>query len=361
MRAPKAKIDLSALRHNLATVKQLAPASKIMAVVKADAYGHGIQQISLGLEQADAIAVACLKEAIALKNAGISNPVILLEGFFGEKEFTQTLNNGFETVIHQEEQLQLIESYENRREYSEFLTVWLKLDTGMNRLGLNPEEFIDAYHRLKSSSLVKSIHLMSHLACADDITNSMSSRQVEQFKKVVKEINTQKSMANSAGIIAWPESHFEWVRPGIMLYGSSPMLGLKGVEHGLKPVMTLESEVFAIKHLKAGDSVGYGAIWKAPADTVIGVVAIGYGDGYPRHAKVGTPVLVGGKRYPLVGRVSMDMITIDLGADSEVKVGDKAILWGEGLAVEEVADWAETISYTLFCGITSRVEYEYYD
>jgi alanine racemase len=361
MRATKAIINLKAIQHNVSVARQLAPKSKLMAVVKADAYGHGIVRVAQSLSGVDAIAVACMNEALTLREANIQSPIILLEGFFSDDELLQTLQFDLQTVIHQESQLIAIEKLAANLSESNRLKVWLKLDSGMNRLGFTADEYSKAYRRLKQLPLVESVNLMSHLACADDIAARFNSQQIETFGATIKGLSGERSLANSAGVVAWPESHMEWIRPGILLYGCSPMLGLQGPQHNLRPAMTLESQLFAIRHLQKGDRVGYGATWAASTETRIGVIAIGYGDGYPRHAKEGTPVLIEGRLYPLVGKVSMDMITVDLGMDGELPLGSKAILWGEGLPAEVVASHADTIPYTLLCGVTSRVKFEWQD
>ena len=358
MRSTKAIINLPAIRHNLAVARQLAPKSKVMAVVKADAYGHGIVQVASALPEAEAIAVACMDEAIKLREAGLQKPIILLEGFFSEVELQQALDYQLQTVVHQASQVESLQKLANG-EPNKKLTIWLKLDSGMNRLGFERDEFLSTYKTLNDLPIVESVNLMSHLACADDITNPLNNQQIKCFEQCIKPLQGERTLANSAGVVAWPESHMEWIRPGILLYGCSPMIGFNGLAHGLKPAMTLQSQLFAIRHLQPGDKVGYGATWTAEQETRIGVIAIGYGDGYPRHAKEGTPVLIEGKKYPLVGKVSMDMLTVNLGLENELPIGSKAILWGEGLPVETVAEFADTIPYTLLCGVTSRVKFEW--
>lgn len=359
MRATKAIINLNAIQHNLSVIRRFAPDCKIMAVIKANAYGHGIVPVAQSLKKADLIAVACMNEAVKLRAALISHSILLLEGFFDEDELQQVLELNLDTVIHQQKQvdelLALAENYSDKKK----IKVWLKLDTGMNRLGFEQTEFLAAYQALSQCCLVESVNLMSHLACADDINNPMNQQQIQKFKKIGKNLPGESSMANSAGIIAWPESHFDWVRPGIALFGCSPMTGYNGAAHHLSAVMTLQSELIAIRRIKAGETVGYGACWQAEKTTRIGIVAIGYGDGYPRHAKTGTPVWINGKTYPLVGKVSMDMLAVDLANNEEFSVADKVILWGRELPVETIAQHANTISYTLLCGVTSRVNFEW--
>lgn len=324
-----------------------------MAVVKADGYGHGIATVAKALQAADSLAVASIDEALQIKEAvPDSPPVCLLEGVFRVDEMNEVFNSGFALVLHNEEQIRYLESSKTDKP----VRVWLKIDTGMNRLGIDARSVGDFYQRLQSCSAVSGIGLMTHLACADDTQNPMTGSQLEQFAQAIEGIANERSAANSAGIVQWPDSHFDWVRPGIMLYGSSPVLDKSAGELDLKPVMSLESELIAIHPVKKGSSVGYGATWIAERDTTIGVVACGYGDGYPRHARNGTPVLVNNQRQPLVGRVSMDMITIDLGDQPRAKVGDPVVLWGEALSVDEIAASADTISYELLCQVTRRVE-----
>jgi len=359
MRSTKAIINLKAVQHNLAVIRQFAPSSKVMAVIKADAYGHGIVPIAQSLQQADLIAVACMYEAVKLRAALVSSSILLLEGFFDQGELTQVIELNLDTVVHQQKQVDeiitLAKSYSGQKK----IKVWLKLDTGMNRLGFNQQEFLAAYQSLNQCSLIESVTLMSHFACADDINNPMSQKQVKQFEAVCQGLSGELSIANSAGIIAWPESHFDWVRPGIALFGCSPMLGFDGLAHHFEPVMTLQSQLITIRNISVGESVGYGANWQAKSETRLGIVAIGYGDGYPRHAEEGTPVWINGKTYPLVGKVSMDMLAVDLGNEDEFSIGEQVILWGEKLPVEIIARHSRTIAYTLLCGVTSRVSFEY--
>jgi len=351
--ASYASINLSAVKHNLAKVRQFAPNSKVMAVIKANAYGHGLVRISEALGEAEALAVARTDEAIRLRKAGRMGRIVLLEGFVCEQELIELQEYDLDVVVHSAAQIDILQKYQGAKK----ITVWLKLDTGMNRLGFKAVEYASAYNSLLACTQVNQpVSLMTHLARADEKDSPETLAQVKLFKKTVKNYPGEKSIANSAGLIACPESLTDWVRPGIMLYGVSPFEKSEGRELGLKPVMTLHSRLIAVKKINAGESVGYAGTWKASKETLLGVVAIGYGDGYPRYAKNGTPVLVNGVRVPLVGRVSMDMITVDLSDQNKAKAGDPVTLWGEGLAVEEIASYADTIPYTLLCGITQRVE-----
>jgi alanine racemase len=351
--AAYALIDLDAVKHNIRKVKAYAPMAKIMAVIKANAYGHGLLRVAEVLTDVDAIAVARVDEGVSLRQAGCIKRITILEGFVCKQELDKLLQYNLEIVVHSPGQLEIIQNHQGQ----EKISVWLKLDTGMNRLGFKPHEFLLAYRQLSACSQVKQpISLMTHLSCADNLKSLVSSQQISLFNNQVKGFSGEKSIANSAAIIAWPDSLTDWVRPGIMLYGVSPFSTRSGEELGLKSVMSLYSRLISVKSIEAGETVGYASTWASKKATRIGVVAIGYGDGYPRYVKNGTPVLVNGKKVPLVGRVSMDMITVDLGGQIDAKPGDLVTLWGKGLAVEEIAKYANTIPYTLLCGITQRVE-----
>jgi len=354
---PRAVIKLQALRHNLQIVRQLAPDAKVVSVIKADAYGHGMLEVARALSESDMLAVARVSEGIKLRASGIDKPILVLEGFFESGEITQAIEHRLDITIHQTRQIELLEHMHELADGS--LRFWLKIDTGMHRLGMNIDEAAAGLTRLQALSCATDQPvLMTHFANADDIDNDHTLKQIQSFDAFVSGLDSPLSLANSAGIIAWPESHKQWVRPGIMLYGASPMLGIKGTDHQLQPVMTLKSQLMAVNHLKKNDCIGYGSSWCCPEDMPVGVVAIGYGDGYPRHAVSGTPILVNGQRTQIVGRVSMDMVTVDLRGINAVE-GDEVILWGDGLPAEEIAESAGTISYELFCGVTSRVKFEY--
>lgn len=357
----KAAIDLSACRHNLSVAKKTAPDSKCIAIIKANAYGHGMVQIAQALKEADAFGVARIDEAIQLREAGITTPILLLEGFTSVDELTLVRSHQFECVIHHESQLALLEESN-----SEKISVWLKIDTGMHRLGFNPDDVNNVIQRLEQCTSVNpSIKFMTHLANADDKHDDKTLNQVEIFYQNIEERlnknkeNSQTSIANSAGILGWPQSHSSWHRPGILLYGASPFINGNANDLNLKPVMTLSSKLISVKQVKKGEAIGYGGSYCCDKDMTVGVVAIGYGDGYPRHAKTGTPVLVNGQRSRLLGRVSMDMISVDLCEQADAKVNDPVVLWGNGLPIEEVAESADTIAYELLCGVTTRVKFSY--
>jgi alanine racemase len=349
MRPTTVTIDLGAVRHNLRRVRELAPRSRVVAVVKANGYGHGAARLLPALGEADMLGVACIEEALALREACASQPILLMEGVFEADELPECARLGFEVAVHTLEQVRTLETAALSRP----LTAWIKVDSGMNRLGLAPEEVVAAIRRLQACPGVARLRLMSHFASADLPESPQTARQLERLGTVLAE--GDRSLANSAGIIAWPQAHADWVRAGIMLYGVSPMAGRIGLDEGLRPVMTLTTRLIAVKAIRAGDTVGYAATWRAPRDGRIGIAAVGYGDGYPRHAPSGTPVLLDGSPVPLAGRVSMDMIAVDLTDRPEAGFGDPVTLWGPALPVERIAEAAGTIAYELLCGVTGRV------
>lgn len=360
-RATRAVIDLGALRHNLQIAHHAAPNAKHMAIIKADAYGHGMVRAAQALDAADAFGVASLDEALLLRAAGIQQAISLLEGFTRPQDISLLREHKLDCVVHHASQVDMLAAAEGSA-----INVWLKIDTGMHRLGIAPAQATKVYQRLVACETVTNpFGLMTHLANADDRNDTSTETQIKTFYEAIEFTDTQDasevqcSIANSAGILGWPTSHAQWVRPGIMLYGVSPFINSTAADYDLKPVMTLHSELIAVNVQRKGDWVGYGGLYICEEDMPIGVVAIGYGDGYPRHAKTGTPVLVNGQRTELAGRVSMDMITVDLRSQPHAKVGDAVVLWGEGLPVEEIAESAETIGYELLCGVTQRVDFEY--
>ncbi|XQW87007.1 alanine racemase [Thalassotalea piscium] len=352
MRTATATIDLAALVDNFNVIKSLAPNSKVLAVLKANAYGHGFERIAKALPQADAFGVARIDEALALRASGVVKPIVLLEGFFETSDLPILAVNNLQTVIHNEQQLKAICNASIDRP----LKVWLKVDTGMHRLGIDPKDFSYYYQKLSNNkNVLPSVILMSHLGCADELNNKITTSQLSLFEEVTSGTDNELSLANSAALCNWPSTRYDWVRPGLLLYGVSPIKQLQE-RVTIKPVMTLQSSLIAIRTVTAGESVGYGGTWQTQTETKIGVIAIGYGDGYPRHAQNGTPVLLNGRRVALIGRVAMDMITVDLGKESADAIGDIATLWGEGLAVEEIAECATTIPYELLCNISRRVQ-----
>ncbi len=358
-RAARAIIDLAALRHNLQQVRRAAPQQQLIAIIKADAYGHGIVPVARALADADVFGVVCLEEALSLREAGIDKPILLLEGFFHADELPLIRRHKLQVVVHGEHQLDVLAALPPQA-FS--IPVWLKVDTGMHRLGISPHAVPAAWQRLAACPAVAPLlGLMTHLANADDGDDELTCKQLDCLASVRRDRSIAVSIANSAGILAWPASHGDVVRPGIMLYGVSPMLGENGAQRNLRPVMTLCSELISIRQCKKGDAVGYGGSWVCPEDMPVGVVAMGYGDGYPRHAPSGTPLLVNGRRAALIGRVSMDTICVDLRSQPGAAIGDSVTLWGNGLPAEEIAECASTIAYALFCGVTCRVKKETID
>jgi alanine racemase len=353
-RAAEARIDLSALQSNLQRVRKLAPAARAMAVIKANGYGHGMLRVARALAAADAFGVACLEEALSLRDAGITQPILLLEGFYDASELEPICRNELAVVVHQDFQIDILE----RSAIPAPIQVWLKIDTGMHRLGFDPRHVAHAHGRLLAcNNVAQPLRLMTHLADADDRNGLVTQRQIDCFNTTVTGIKGERSIANSAATIAWPQSHTDWVRPGIMLYGISPFNDTDGAAEGLRPVMTFTSKLIAINKFRKGDRVGYGGEWECPEDMAVGVVAVGYGDGYPRRVSSGISVLISGQRVPVIGRVSMDMITVDLRSLSRVQVGDTVTLWGNELPVEEIAHHAKTIPYELVCRVTQRVRF----
>ncbi|MGE8352443.1 MAG: alanine racemase [Pseudomonas protegens] len=347
MRPARALIDLQALRHNYQLAREVSGV-RALAVIKADAYGHGAVRCAQALEsEADGFAVACIEEALELRAAGIRAPVLLLEGFFEASELALIVEHDFWCVVHSLWQLEAIE----QTPVAKPLTVWLKLDSGMHRVGLHPKDYQAAYQRLQASGKVEKIVLMSHFARADELDCPRSSEQVAVFEAARQGLGAEISLRNSPAVLGWPSVPSDWVRPGIMLYGSTPFEENNSVAERLQPVMTLESKVICVRELPAGEPVGYGAKFITDKPMRIGVVAMGYADGYPRHAPTGTPVLVDGQRSRLLGRVSMDMLCVDLTDVPQAGLGSTVELWGKNILASEVALVADTIPYQLFCNL----------
>jgi alanine racemase len=348
-----ATVDTGALKHNLERARRWAPNSRIMAVIKANAYGHGLVVVARALDAADSFAVARVDEGLTLREAGIAKRIVLLEGVFDGEQLEAAATAGFELVVHTAEQIDLLRG----AGAGEPFKVWLKLDSGMNRLGFKGTAFDAALAELRALPRVRApVNFFTHLASADRPELDTTREQLVRFAAATGSLPGERSIANSAGMLCFPEAQADWVRPGLLLYGVSPIDGSIGADHGLEPVMTLASHVIALKDLEPGERVGYGGEWKADRATRLAVAAVGYGDGYPRSLGSGSPVLVNGERAPLAGRVSMDMIGIDVTDLSRPPhLGDPVILWGRGLPVEEIAVWADTIPYELLCGISQRV------
>ena len=352
-RPNQARLDLSALRHNLEVARRLAPGASVMAVVKANAYGHGAVTIARELQSGtDALAVACIEEAVELRDAGIDSPILLLEGVFEARELGTAAQLGFWVTIDNEWQLRWLEE----AVLPGPLHCWLKVDTGMHRLGVAADNAREVFDRLQAcENVVDKPVVFTHLASADDVGSEQTKDQLKLFEQITDGLSAQRSAANSPGLLAWPEARYDWVRPGYMLYGNSPMVEPHPNAEALRPVMTLASAVISLREVAAGETVGYGATWTAQRPSRIATVTVGYGDGYPRLAPNGTPVLVNGQRAHLAGRVSMDMITVDVTDLVDVAPGDEVILWGKGLPLAEVAGYAGTIGYELTTRMPARI------
>lgn len=348
----RATIDTSALRHNLGCVRRHAPRSRVMAIIKANGYGHGLETVARALPEADGYGVARLDEALALRAAGIANRILLLEGVLDADQLAAAAHARLDVMVCSLEQIELLE----QRSEPAPLSAWLKVDTGMNRLGLRPEACREAHGRLvRAPGVAPDPVVATHLASAEDPADPLTRRQIEAFERATSGLPGPRSLANSAGVLDWPDAHADWVRPGIMLYGITPRAVGTGTGLGLQPAMTLGTCVLTVRTARPGETVGYNGTWRATRDTRLAIVAAGYGDGYPRSARSGTPVLVNGQRAPLAGRVSMDMLAVDVTDLPDVRPGDPVVLWGGGLAVEEVARSADTIAYELTCRVSPRV------
>jgi alanine racemase len=343
-----ANLDFSALEHNLRVVRR-STAARVMAVIKAEAYGHGLLPTAEALRQADGFALLDIQDAVRLREAGFRQPILLLEGFFSTGDLPLLAEYELSSVIHSAEQLAMLGHYPRRGG----LSVWLKLNTGMNRLGFAAAQFPSALEALRRHPAVRDVTLMTHFAQADEEPGV--AMQLEKFQALTAGYRLPRSMANSAALLRYPQTHGDWVRPGLMLYGASPFPGVSAVELGLRPVMTLASRIISVTELNAGDRVGYGGQFRADRAMRIGTVACGYADGYPRHAATGTPLLVHGRLARTLGRVSMDMLSVDLSDHPEAGVGSPVVLWGAGMPVEDVARAAGTLSYELLCALARRV------
>ena len=345
----KAVIHTAALTNNLLVARQAAPAARIMSVVKANGYGHGLVRVAEALEASDAFAVLSVHEAVRLREAGFNQPILLLEGVFTPDELTVVSEYGLSMVVHHGDQLAMLQAAWPPAK----IDVFLKLNTGMNRLGFAPDVFPQGLSALRSCAAIGNITLMTHFATADEAAGV--GDQFARFRSLTQGMDLPTCVANSAAILRYPETHGDWVRPGIMLYGASPFAEKQASDLGLQPAMSLVSEIIAVQNVKRGDQVGYGGAYVATQDMRVGIVACGYADGYPRHAGTGTPIVVGGRRTRTLGRVSMDMLVADLSDIPGAGVGSPVTLWGQGLPVEEVARAAGTISYELLTARAERV------
>jgi alanine racemase len=351
----RAVIDTHALRHNLSVIRARAAGARVIAVVKANAYGHGLTSTALALTGADALAVARLEEALALRAAGVDARILLLEGVFGAAQLEDAAHERLDLVVHDACQIELLE----RSDAARRLALWLKIDTGMNRLGFAPRDFPAALARIRAlGAAPRELRLLTHLACANERDDRTTRAQLERFRAATHGLDCEVSIANSAGLFGAVPLGCHWVRPGLALYGASPFADRSAEALGLKPVMTLMSSVIALRRVARGEAVGYGGAWVAARDSLIAIVAAGYGDGVHRSLSAAAAVLVNGVRAPLAGRVSMDMLAVDVSALRGVRVGTPVVLWGEGLPVEEAAQHAGTIAYELLCSVSGRVPLE---
>jgi alanine racemase len=349
------------LLHNLQVIKEKAPRSKVIAMVKANAYGHGLRSVSARLEKhVDMLGVASIDEALALRKVGIEIPIILAEGVFEPNELLIASTEGFHVVFHEEIQLQWLSNLSCPLP----INAWLKIDTGMGRLGFDINKAPAYFDQLAASrQIAKPIRIMSHLACADDPSDPLNQQQIKAFQEFKQKIAakgaSEYSLCNSAGTFEYPECQLDYIRPGIALYGASPLINKTAAELNLKPVMTLQTSLIARKDVAKGSPIGYGARFVCPDNLPVGIIAFGYGDGYPRTTRDGAPILVNNTKCKLIGRVSMDMIAVDLSACPTAKVGDPVILWGNDLPIEEVAEFTNNVSYDLLTGVQNRVKFHW--
>ena len=356
-RAAIAILSTENLFHNLEVIKKASPRSKVMAMIKANAYGHGLRSVALRIgKNVDSLGVASIDEALALRKIGVKTQMTLVEGIFEPDELLIASSQQFHVVFHHESQLEWLE----KTALPLPLKAWLKIDTGMGRLGFSLDDAKSAYQRLsKSSQVIHPIGIMSHLACADQQDHPLNQSQIREFSEFIKNLPGPKSLCNSPALFQFESHQHDVVRPGLAMYGVSPIQGKSAQDLGLKPVMTLQTRLIAVHTLKKGSSIGYGGQFVCPEDMPVGVIAMGYGDGYPRTARNGTPVLVNHTKCQVVGRVSMDMTTIDLRTCPSAKIGDPVVLWGNGLPIEEVATHTAHVAYDLLCGIQPRVKFHW--
>lgn len=351
-RSAIATIHLDALRHNLQKIRDLAPHSRVMAVVKADGYGHGLERVARALAAADAFGVAAIADGQRLRAAGVEHRIVVLSGIDEHGDLAEVRRLGLDVVLHHHEQLRLMESDRDPRP----VRVWLKIDTGMHRLGIAQEQAAAVLARLRAlPQFATDVVLMSHFSSSDEFSNDKTPRQAQRFDQVFSTDPGAQSLANSAAILGFPATQRDWVRAGGLIYGLAVVADKNGADFGFRPAMTLSSKLIAINRVGKGEFVGYGERWQCPEDMNIGVVAMGYGDGYPRAAPCGTAVLVNGRVAPIVGRVSMDLMCLDLRTHADARINDRVVLWGAELPVEGLAKAADTISYELTCGVTRRV------
>ncbi|MDQ3618449.1 MAG: alanine racemase [Pseudomonadota bacterium] len=355
-RPTTATIHTDALRHNLGQMRLRAPDSRVMAMVKADGYGHGLERVARALSDADGFGIAALADAERLRAIGITQPILLLSGFNEPADIARLRSLRVDAAIHHISQIEMLE----QAQVGEPIRCWLKLDSGMHRLGFAPGDVREAHARLAALPQVAGIVLMNHFASSDEPTTRSGGQTREQmrvFAEATAGLDGARSLANSAAVLGWPDSHADWIRPGGALYGMSVVAGTSGADFGLRPAMTLATRLLAVNHIRKGERIGYSATWECPQDMPVGVAAIGYGDGYPRAVPAGTPVLVDGQATQVIGRVSMDLMTVDLRSLDDARVGSTVTLWGPPLPVETIARAAGTIGYELTCSINRRVRF----
>ncbi len=354
-RTAVATLSTANLLHNVSVIKSRAKGSKIIAMIKANAYGHGIRSVGLKLDgHVDMLAVASIDEALALRTVGVKTDILLAQGVFQKEEFVEASNNRFGVVVHNDLHIEWLDSIVLESP----IDIWIKSNTGMGRLGFSPEMAKVHYDNLSfNKKIAKSVRIMSHFACADDKNHPLNIKQIKAFEYLKNNTNTEYSFCNSAAIFNFPDQHYDYVRPGIAIYGVSPMDGIFASDLGLKPVMTVKSTLMSLQDCKAGDTIGYGARYVCKSDMRVGIVAFGYGDGYPIGAKDGTPILVNNKECLLIGRPSMDMIAVDLSNAFDAKIGDSVTLFGEGLPLEHLASFTPNIPYDIITGIQNRVKF----
>jgi alanine racemase len=349
MKTIQITIDEKAMLHNLHEIKKHAPASKILAMVKANAYGHGLLTIgNILLNEVDGFGIARMDEALLLRKNFPHKKIVLLSGFFNEEELTFVQQHHIDVVIHRHDQIQLLKENPSQS----VMNLWIKVDTGMNRLGFSPEEALSIYETLNYLPKVHIECMMTHFACANEDNVKVTQHQFSQLRQLKQQFpNIAWSSAKSGTIFSVPEFNDDWIRPGIALYGINPFDQGLASDLNLKPVMTLRAKIISIHAVKKNETVGYGGTWTAPQDTTIAIVTVGYADGYSRHMRQGTPVLINGRTYPLIGRVCMEMLIVELGHSKDVQLGDDAILWGDKLPIEQIAKQADTTPYELLCNV----------
>jgi alanine racemase len=354
-RSAIAYLSTENLLHNLNVIKKTAPKSQVIAMVKANAYGHGIRSVGLRLkDDVDLFGVASIDEALILRKVGVTTPIILMEGVFEQQELYEASQNNFHVVFHSPHQIEWLNTIKLKTP----LFSWLKVNTGLGRLGI-PFDKTEEYYSIlsRSQNIFNPLRIMSHFSCSDVKDHRLNQHQILNFNKIVNSISTEYSFCNSGGIFSFPTEHHHFIRPGISLYGISPFSNISAKELNLKPVMTLKSSLIAIQNMQKGDAIGYGATYICEENMPVGVVAFGYGDGYPITAKSGTPLLINNTLCPIIGRVSMDMMMVDLRESQNPKIGDPVILWGENLPVEDVVKHTQDITWNMLTSIQHRVKF----